>query len=317
MSLYMHQLSDNESESHQSEPEEVEEDNYSVNDNDNDEHALEVIDDVDNDDNGEHDEVFPVTGMTEPQRMGNSMRNSLLPTFNYELVRYLIAYMAERDYFENACNRLKCPVCSQTHKELKEKASNRFRQGIQHQCSHGAIMIFASCDCPVCMEDNIEPPMVALSCGHVICRQDFKRLGGRIGKDAVKPRQPPHTISFPSNLSSQIESQIDGVQQLRDLISQFDAAEVVPDDDYSRDDEADDSIPSPNRLFASLGLHPSFDEEHLIIADNTRLEDTISDYEDGWDESDNESFSTPPPLLSRRRHDGDSSDSSIRSEWNM
>lgn len=101
------------------------------------------------------------------------------------------------------------------------------------------------------------------------------------------------------------------------MISQFDAAEVVPDDDYSRDDEADDSIPSPNRLFASLGLHPSFDEEHLIIADNTRLEDTISDYEDGWDESDNESFSTPPPLLSRRRHDGDSSDSSIRSEWNM
>ena len=42
-------------------------------------------------------------------------------------------------------------------------------------------MLFIPADCPVCMEEQTGPPTVALPCGHVVCTQDFQRLGGRIG----------------------------------------------------------------------------------------------------------------------------------------
>jgi hypothetical protein len=52
-------------------------------------------------------------------------------------------------------------------------------------------MLFAQADCPVCMEDQAGPPTVALGCGHVCCKDDFIKLGGRVGQDAVDPFQPP------------------------------------------------------------------------------------------------------------------------------
>jgi len=34
--------------------------------------------------------------------------------------------------------------------------------------------------CPICLEDVVQPPNIALPCGHVVCPEDFKRLGGNI-----------------------------------------------------------------------------------------------------------------------------------------
>jgi RING-type zinc-finger len=49
--------------------------------------------------------------------------------------------------------------------------------------SHDARVIFASFACPICLEDTAGPPMVVLPCGHGICEDDFRLLGGQTAKD--------------------------------------------------------------------------------------------------------------------------------------
>jgi len=71
--------------------------------------------------------------------------------------------------------KLDCPTCDGTAER-------------ESRCSHGAraIMISGSETCPVCWEDASEgSSMIALACGHVYCNDDFKRLGGKIGEDAL------------------------------------------------------------------------------------------------------------------------------------
>jgi hypothetical protein len=92
-----------------------------------------------------------------------------------------------------------CPVCNRQHVHTAASSSGNLR----YQVSHGAIMVFIQADCPVCMEDQVGPPTVALACGHVLCQDDFMRLGGRVGQAAVDPFSPAaaasRTAMLPSN----------------------------------------------------------------------------------------------------------------------
>jgi len=54
---------------------------------------------------------------------------------------------------------------------------------LQHRCSHDAQPVFIVASCPVCLNDACEAPMVALKCGHVVCRDDFIGIGGKMGQD--------------------------------------------------------------------------------------------------------------------------------------
>ena len=78
--------------------------------------------------------------------------------------------------------KMKCPSC------MSEQAYCPAPPGtpVNNRYSHNARAIFCSGSCPICLEDNIEPPMVAFLCGHLVCVNDFKRLGGRVGADAMK-----------------------------------------------------------------------------------------------------------------------------------
>mmetsp|Transcript_84779 Transcript_84779/g.127108 ORF Transcript_84779/g.127108 Transcript_84779/m.127108 type:complete len:167 (+) Transcript_84779:53-553(+) len=39
------------------------------------------------------------------------------------------------------------------------------------------------------MEEKIDPPVVALACGHVLCTDDFKTMGGRIGAVSIEEEE--------------------------------------------------------------------------------------------------------------------------------
>jgi hypothetical protein len=79
--------------------------------------------------------------------------------------------------------KLKCPTCMSEHAYCPAPPGTPRTQDCY---SHNARAIFCSGSCPICLEDNIEPPMVAFACGHLVCVNDFKRLGGRVGADAKK-----------------------------------------------------------------------------------------------------------------------------------
>mmetsp|Transcript_35355 Transcript_35355/g.85562 ORF Transcript_35355/g.85562 Transcript_35355/m.85562 type:complete len:1313 (+) Transcript_35355:170-4108(+) len=57
------------------------------------------------------------------------------------------------------------------------------RKNPSHGCSHGATLMFGvKIDCPICMEEDVPAPNVVLSCGHVVCKEDFINLGGFVGQ---------------------------------------------------------------------------------------------------------------------------------------
>ena len=69
-----------------------------------------------------------------------------------------------------------CPVC-------RKRAANP-RCGLQ---------VFASVTCPICLEEK--NPAVALPCGHLLCRDDYARLGGRLSDDAAPNHSPGTPVS--------------------------------------------------------------------------------------------------------------------------
>lgn len=69
-----------------------------------------------------------------------------------------------------------------------------------HLRDNGALRVYATTTCPICLEDH--EPVVALKCGHCVCEDDFRRLGGYLALDREKlkkltpsPPSPPPTTS--------------------------------------------------------------------------------------------------------------------------
>eukprot|EP00531_Pseudo-nitzschia_arenysensis_P004216 CAMPEP_0116151934 /NCGR_PEP_ID=MMETSP0329-20121206/20376_1 /TAXON_ID=697910 /ORGANISM="Pseudo-nitzschia arenysensis, Strain B593" /LENGTH=494 /DNA_ID=CAMNT_0003648609 /DNA_START=162 /DNA_END=1646 /DNA_ORIENTATION=+ len=82
---------------------------------------------------------------------------------------------------------LKCPVCNEifVDYEASDHPNAPGSRSGSTRCSHGAMSLFTKLhQCPICFEENIEAPnVVALACGHVLCKEDFCRLGGHVGAD--------------------------------------------------------------------------------------------------------------------------------------
>jgi hypothetical protein len=73
-----------------------------------------------------------------------------------------------------------CPICKAGHWHDASAVLRESKAQIaKHKCSHGATRIFVSIECPICME--LKEENIAMSCGHVMCIDDFKYLGGRVG----------------------------------------------------------------------------------------------------------------------------------------
>jgi hypothetical protein len=87
----------------------------------------------------------------------------------------------------NNTTDLKCPICSEifVDYEASDHPNAPGKRSGSTRCSHGAMSLFTKLhQCPICFEDDIEPPnVVALACGHVVCKEDFCKLGGHVGTD--------------------------------------------------------------------------------------------------------------------------------------
>jgi len=79
---------------------------------------------------------------------------------------------------------IKCPVCNAEIAYAPSPLAPCKHKRVSDKCSHGCLAVFVSGQqCPVCLEDAVDPPMVVLPCGHVLCREDFKAIGGEMGND--------------------------------------------------------------------------------------------------------------------------------------
>jgi hypothetical protein len=100
---------------------------------------------------------------------------------------------------------IKCPICSEVYLDYQESDHpNRAaaRKNPTHCCSHGATMLFVKIEsCPICMEQSDNEPVVAFACGHVVCKDDFVRLGGILGER--KPDEHPEPLALPKQTPSE------------------------------------------------------------------------------------------------------------------
>ena len=92
-----------------------------------------------------------------------------------------------RSHFPTA---LKCPSCLFENPYTPYSASGKQPPlAEENRFSHEARVAFQSGNCPICLDESAGPPMVNLICGHWLCVDCFKQIGGRNGAEALKSRE--------------------------------------------------------------------------------------------------------------------------------
>ena len=71
-----------------------------------------------------------------------------------------------------------------TNRRSRNTADMKHTNPITHLRDYGALRVYATATCPVCLDEH--EPIVALQCGHAICEEDYKRLGGYLASDKEK-----------------------------------------------------------------------------------------------------------------------------------
>lgn len=56
------------------------------------------------------------------------------------------------------------------------EASNNAGPNLTHLRDYGALRVFASATCPICLDKY--NPVITLKCGHCVCEDDYRQLGG-------------------------------------------------------------------------------------------------------------------------------------------
>ena len=66
----------------------------------------------------------------------------------------------------------------------RNAADKKKTNPITHLRDYGALRVYATATCPICLD--VHEPIVALQCGHCICVEDYKLLGGYVACDKEK-----------------------------------------------------------------------------------------------------------------------------------
>jgi hypothetical protein len=208
------------------------------------------------------------------------------------------------------CTRMKCPVCSALHDRDCHRHGS-FEPRPEHQCSHGAMMLFVPADCPVCMEEQIDPPVVALACGHVLCTDDFKTLGGRIGapqEEEEEEEEEAHEMS-PQEYRSFFQrmgrppwmrgfDEEDEDDDDEDDDDDDDMPPLLRDDDQENEEE-DDEDDDDDDLPALVSRTPKDHRYPLRSRSLAGMEAAVSGQQEEESDSDSDSDEDMPQLLAR------------------
>eukprot|EP00980_Cylindrotheca_fusiformis_P000143 scaffold24_cov128-Cylindrotheca_fusiformis.AAC.16 len=172
---------------------------------------------------------------------------------------------------------VKCPVCNYVHADGQQPnqgggTTGKFQPHVQHACSHGAKVLFTKLEeCPVCM-DEVGPPVVSLPCGHVVCEDDFERIGGRIGEAASmapEPANPGHRGLFDFMQGSLDLNDSESSSDNMPALAHRDQNLHAPDDDSDDDTSVPILVPRTTRT----GGGSSSDDSSTAPAWNPSLVD--------------------------------------------
>ena len=89
-----------------------------------------------------------------------------------------------------------CPVCQRVHLP-RTSASGTRGGGLEYGC----LLVYVQARCPICLDEAAGPPVVSLPCGHALCRDDFRRIGGSFAPDGVGGSGNAGGTGFPAEQS--------------------------------------------------------------------------------------------------------------------
>ena len=127
---------------------------------------------------------------------------------------------------------LKCPVCNEVFEDYQasDHPNAPGNRAGSTRCSHGALTLFTKLhQCPICFDDDIEPPnVVALACGHVVCKEDFCKLGGHVGTERPAGCPKPKPVPGRMETNGDSDNEEDDQDTTTSRTRQFPSIEHVP-----------------------------------------------------------------------------------------
>jgi len=122
---------------------------------------------------------FDLFGMMRTLEAAGRRRGDGLPV---DVLEQMMGGAAAANEEEELPKPVKCPVCM---KKFPYRPGGEATARVDDRCSHDARLVYCEANCSVCLEDAVPPPNVVLPCGHVVCRDDFRGLGGRTGRGSM------------------------------------------------------------------------------------------------------------------------------------